>query len=277
MILRIAAALLGATVFLAQTGCASPPPVLPPPKPPTESLRSRFGRIEIVANHDPTPFKVTGPAMGSGDGAGRGALLGAGISLAIIQGSAQASQGGRELGALFFIAGVAVAIAILPVAVLVGAIYGMSAAPSAEQVQEAADRLTRAVEEAGFSASVAKSFARDARQQTDEDFPAEGPYDTSIEFGAPQILLSGPYAINPKLKLSVVVPVQIVQGGKPQYRTLLAWHGTTEAEFFEWAERDAGRFREALTPVPDILVAPAVHRMLLLHELPTNREWTVSK
>jgi hypothetical protein len=268
--IRVLAVFLCATIFLAQTGCATRPEV--PAKPPTEDLRSTFGRIEVVANRDVTPIKLSGPAKGSGDGAGRGALLGAGVSLSIIQGFAQASAGGRELGAFVFLAGVALAIAVLPFAVLIGALYGMSAAPSSEKVKEAVNRLVRAVEESRFSATVAA-----ARMRTDEQLPEQGPYDTSIEIGAPEIWLTGPYRINPTLTLAVIVPVRVVRGGQELYKTALVWKGTETGELFEWADANAAKLRQRLSMLPDLLVGPAVHKMFLMHELPQDREWRPSK
>jgi hypothetical protein len=269
---RLLALVLSATIFIAQTGCAVTPPT-PSTSPPSEDVRSRFGRIAVVVNHDQTSIRLKGPAAGPAEGAGRGALLGTGFGGAIPGNTAVAVRGGRELGAVILIGAIAVAVAILPLSILIGTTYGMLAAPSAKSVEEAVERLVKAVEDADLCGEVARAVLKGGRERTDESFPEQGPYDTHVEIGAPEILLTGAYEINPPMMLAVLLPVRVLQGDTQLYETRLLWRGSHPGNLFQWADQDGARLRAQLEQSVSTFSPAAVHQLFLIHELPKDREW----
>lgn len=106
---------LAAVVVVIQTGCATGVKVDPRrlrlPPPPSEESRSQLGRMRLSEGGTQAEVLFTGPAKGGGEGAARGAKLGAAIA--------------SFQNPLFFL--------FAPPAALVGAVVGAARAEPAAQ------------------------------------------------------------------------------------------------------------------------------------------------
>lgn len=120
-------------VVAANSGCVTgAPELLYPqqqhlPPPPSEELRSQLGRLRLSEGNTQMETLLTGPPRGGGEGAARGAKLGAKFVL----------QSGGDPGVLF----------VLPVAALVGAVVGATRAEPAAQLDAKAGAFKAAIEE----------------------------------------------------------------------------------------------------------------------------------
>ncbi len=118
---------LAAIVVVSQAGCATGPDPqqqhLPPP--PSEELRSQLGQLRLSGGNTQTEALLTGPAKGGGEGAARGAKLGAEFGKV------------PDVGALFTV----------PAAALVGAVVGAARAESEAELDAKAGTLKAAIEE----------------------------------------------------------------------------------------------------------------------------------
>jgi hypothetical protein len=110
---------------------------------------------------------------------------------------------------------VAVAIALLPVAALIGTVYGGLAVPSDQEVEEGAATLRAAALQSDLSRKIAQEICEIGLSSCDQQMtfiapedPRQG-FDTILEVGPEEVMLDGPYILNPPLGLTVIVPVRI--------------------------------------------------------------------
>jgi hypothetical protein len=210
---------------------------------------------------------------------GRGALAGMlldGQVTLILMG---ASAGGGSLGA-FLIAGfLALGIAFLPIAALIGAIYGGCAAPSAKEVNEGLSALGQAVTDSEISRRLARTIFDAAVSCTDASITLGGPgsplppCESILEVQPATLALAGPYNVNPPLRLTVAVTVRMVRvaDGAVLHEMTLVRSRPLEAEFLRWASEGGRLLRAELDTLPGDLAGRFVEEMFLLHLLPLDR------
>lgn len=288
---RILACFLSLTLFASQSGCVRQE-VKPFPPPPSEAVRSLFGRVAVTWVSDEPSEEAMIPPGGTCDGMGRGALTGmmwdGVITLAVIGGSLQGGAGGGGGGAvlvLFFVGGVlALGIAVLPLAALIGAIYGGIAAPSLEEVEAAIAAFRHAVTETRLSRRIAEGIVDSGRTRTDASLTLVErqaplpPCDTILQVGTPSVVLTGTYGVNPSLSLRIALPVRMIQAsdGMVLHDLSLVRTGAEAVEFLRWTAEGARAVRSELDAAAGPFIDRLVEEIFLLHLLPLNRPWKES-
>jgi hypothetical protein len=204
-------------------------------------------------------------------------LLDAKVTFALL-GSA---GGGGQLGVVIVGGVLALGIAFLPVAALIGSIYGGCAAPSAQEVEDALLRIQRAIAEAELPRGVAEQILEIGRTRTDaslvlvEPGSPLPPCDSRVEVGPVNIVLSGPYNVNPPLRLAVSVTVRVRRSsdGAVLHEITLVRSRPEATEFLEWSKDEAGRLRREFTALPAEIADRVVGELFLLYLLPLDRIW----
>lgn len=275
---RILSGVVALAVLAAQSGCVRVP-VRALPLPPSEETRSRFGRIGVTWEEGFPPILVT-PAAGSCSGAARGALMGTLIGF-VLAGQLMGGPSRKGDDAWAALVVLAVALAIIPVAVLIGSVYGAAAAHSPEEVDGAVASVMQAASDPVLQRGIAREVFESARKRTDENLAWMDPggsrdaFDSILEVGPIDVALIGPYQINPPLRLEVALRVRMVRvsDGALLYEGTELGRGAEEAELFEWAENDGARVRSQLRIEGSRFAQRIVETVFLLHLLPVNRVW----
>jgi hypothetical protein len=275
---------LSLTVMAAQAGCARVGPARLP-DPPSEELRSTFGRVGVTWKTSGDSLRGRIPARGSCDGAGRGAVVGLVLDLevtgALVSASIVTGPGFIFLGSAFL----ALGLGLTPVYALIGSLYGAAAAPDAAVVEKATATMQRAIDEREFSRGVAEAILDRARVAVDdrlEKLPdgsnSEG-YDTILEVAPPLLVLEGAYTVNPELRLSLLESATLtrVSDRRVLYQATLLHRFREKADFLGWASNDAALMRTALVGADHSLGDRLLDEIFLLHALPSNREWSKVK
>ena len=278
--LRPGILLLILMIVVAQSGCVRVVPARLP-DPPTEDLRSRMGRIGVTWKTSADSLQGLRPARGSCDGAGRGAVAGMLLDLKITGMLVGGSTGAGE-GGVFLVAGfLGLGIGILPVAAIIGSLYGAAAASDPKAVDEAADTLRRAIDAREFSRGVAEAILDRARDRVDDTLvrlepaaPIDG-VETLLEVEPPQLILQGSYNVNPSLQLIVQQTVTLVRASDHVvlHRIKLLHPTPTRAEFVVWAKNDADLLKRTLGNIDLVLGERLLDELFLLHPLPENQIW----
>jgi hypothetical protein len=277
---RALSILTALAVLAAPLGCSQPLPTRLP-DPPSEELRSRLGRIGVTWSASRDSLGGEMPARGAWDGAGRGAVAGIVLDLKIT-GALVASSGAAGEGAAYAAVGaLALGIGMLPVAALIGSIYGAAAAPDPTLVDAAAETLRAAIEHREFSRRVAEALLDRARVFADDPLAAFPPgssvegFDTVLEVEPPLLLLQGAPGVDPTLQLIVQQSASLrrVSDHQVLYRTTFLHVDDHPAAFLVWARDDAAKLRASLESLDRALGERLLDELFLLHPLPSHREW----
>jgi hypothetical protein len=275
----------GAAVLIAiLAGCG---PGLPGriPETPSEELRATFGRIGIREARAPlTPSEIPAPPVGACDGAWRGAALGALVD-------AYATLTLMSVGLVltpvapllpFYEAGVmALGLAVLPVATLIGALHGASKAADAEKVEAGLKAIQVALSRHSSEQTQAAAIVTRTRRESDVSIEVLGPdasdgqIDTLLEIDPPLLLWKGNMTLNPPLLLTVVgrVTLRTAADRRPLYSLTLAYPDKGPADFFIWSANDGAQVRSTLWRASESFAARLVEELFLQHPLPRDREW----
>lgn len=277
---RFSALALSSLLLLAHSGCARVGPVQLP-DPPSEEIRSRFGRIAVTWAPMGPPLQGAVPARGSCDGAGRGAVVGM-----LVDGQVTLTlMGASVLSGPFWplLAGgfLGLGIVTLPVYALFGSLYGLGAAPPAEEVQKATEALLEAVRQLDLARCAADRILQRASYSIDEHLERLAPgsppadFDTLLEVGPPELHFQGPYNVNPTLHLTLVQSATLtrVSDGRLLYKVVFVQRMQQQAVYLDWARTDASLLKMALNGEDRRLGDRVVDEIFLRHPLPTNREW----
>jgi hypothetical protein len=279
--LRLLAVFVALALLAAQSGCVRTG-MLGWTPPPAESTRSQFGRIGVTWIPEGPPPTFVLPAAGSCAGAGRGALIGTYFGIVLAgQLTSGAHGGGGKGDAYLLLIILAVALAIIPIAVLIGSVYGASAAHPPEEVEAAIAKVAPAAADPGLPRRIARRIFEKGRERTDENLVWLEPgsfserCDSILEVGPLAVALVGPYQINPSLQLAASFPVRVIRASDSAllYEATWNWQSSRQAELFEWAQEEGKRVRQHLEGAGEHFSEQIIDRVFLLHLLPTDREW----
>jgi hypothetical protein len=263
------------------SGCSGIDPTLRP-DPPTEALRSSLGRVGVTWRDSADGPEGRVPAKGSCDAAGRGAVVGLivdGKVTATLMGVGAAATGPFAI----LVSGgfLALGIGLTPVYALFGSLYGLAAAPDEAALENATAALRKAVLERQFARGVAESILARARVAVDDPLvplPPDAPVDgieTILQIDPPQLILNGPYDVNPTLRLVLLQTASLtrVSDHRLLYRISFLHPMRENGCYLDWARNDAAMLRCALSGVDRQLGERLLDEMFLLHGLPQDREW----
>jgi hypothetical protein len=270
--------LLLLSLIAGPSGCIE----LPPsglPDPPSEELRSRFGRIGVTWTSSEGPPGGIVPARGPWDGAGRGAVAGMIVDLKFTVAFVGGSAAGGAGAAYAMVGFLALGIGMLPVSAMIGTLYGTLAAPEATAVESAVLTIQAAVVRRHFTQGVAESLLRHASTAIDDSLKplpsgsSLDDFDTLLEVEPAQLALQGEYGVNPNLRLIVrqSATLRRVADREVLYRITLSHSSPNEAEFLAWARDDAKMFLESLADIDRALGERLADRMFLDYVLPGER------
>lgn len=279
--MRIVAVILVLCLTATYSGCAQPkPPALP--EPPDEVTRCAFGRIGITWSDRFSSESLQIHPVGPCSGMARGAVAGISVDAVVTGTLVVTFLLVVEPVAPFIAAGLlAAGGALLPLAALIGVVYGAAASPSAADVDAATHVLERVVRDSVLARRTAALIASLARDETDEsvtllepDGPRDG-IDTIVEIGPPVVALVGAFAVDAPLSTITLLPVRAVSrsDGKVLHAFVLAAPEGRKRKLLEWAENEGGFLRGVLEDQPGLLATQVVEELFLLHRLPRNRPW----
>ena len=270
-------ALLPAVASL--SGCASSTTasrLLPPP--PGEDVRSSLATVGLAAGHFSPKFDlVDGPAKGAGQGAARGALLGAAYTLG----------GGSLAGPI----GVVASTFLLPVAAVGGSIIGGVKAESAAKVAERTAAVSRSLTARNIQDDLINRVAATGREQTSGTFTVltergpRGPDDRAeyrslvqdgvrsvLEITVVELALRGQTAeIDPNLSLAMTVKTRLVRTDDEAevYRNSLTYSGDKGRTLAEWLG-DMGRLKAEVDRASAIVAEKIVEEVFLMVPFPSQ-------
>lgn len=206
-----------AAVVVANSGCTTglDPRRLHLPPPPTEALRSQLGRLRLSEGNTQMGVLLTGPAKGGGEGAARGAAIGASSVLSLPCGASP---------------GCILLLMAAPPAALVGAVVGAARAEPAAQLDAKAGALKAAMEEL----KVPQTFHRCVSDRLQELTSTPGsrvifeePASTILDVVVEQVGLVGPKLINPPLSFVLTERTRLIRvsDGAELYGHWLTYRG----------------------------------------------------
>jgi len=175
----------------------------------------------------------------------------------------------------------ALGIGLTPVYALFGSLYGLANAPDEADLENAIAALRKAVQERQFSRGVAESNLARARVEVDDPLvplPPDAPFDgieTILQVDSPELILDGPYDVNPTLRLVLVQTASLtrVSDRRLIYRISILHTTSEKGRYLDWARDDAAMLRSALSGVDRRLGERLLDEMFLLHDLPQDRQW----
>jgi len=270
-------AALAALLALA-TGCARDLRADMLGAPPDELIRAQFGRVAVVAAATEPVGSFEPPIAGPLEGAGRGALTGAFIGFSLFgammgENVKNRGSGGGELVALLFLFITFIAVSLIPIGAVFGALWGAAEAPSGEALEAAMRDLQRAAIVERVHAAIADDVRRLASSSDDA---ALADADTILEIGAPRIGFVGPWQFDPPLWLRVTVPIRLVRtrDGATLYADVHSIDGPS-MKLGEWAADKGAALRRALAalhePAAREIEQHAFRRLLLPVDRPPAR------
>lgn len=241
---RAGVALVAAAVL---AGCAGPTTtshLLPPP--PSESIRLGLGKVAVASGRFPSKFDIVdGPAKGAGQGAARGALLGAAYTIG----------GGALAGPI----GLVASAFLLPVGAVGGGIIGGVTAESATKVEERIAAVGRSLSPRRIQNDLVNRVASTGRQQTSGAFTVlaersmvnlngraeyrslvEDGTSTVLEISVAELSLRGGTAeVDPSLHLGMTVQTRLLRTADDAelYRNSLTYIGGQGRTLAEWLDR----------------------------------------
>ena len=261
-------------------GCVSQSPY------PSEATRAQFKTIGVVAARFAPDVRWYLPAKGGGEGAARGSAIGAMTPMAFFaQGSGSGGCGGDY--ALLCAAPLALGLALAPLGAVVGAVAGAVSALPAATVEEAEANLQKALAGAMLQEKLRDSVVRLTREQTrylvvkDE---GRGPrarderadyrewtgtnVDTVLEVSIDTLILDGPLAIDPTLRIEMVARAKLIRthDGVELHDTLWNCAGA-ERLLAEWIKDGAKPLRDEVARCMNGLAGLMVEALFLNHPL----------
>jgi hypothetical protein len=265
------------SLFVAPCGCVELPPERLP-DPPSEELRSQFGRIAVTWSASGDQLGGILPAGGSLDGAGRGAVAGMAVDLKVMGDLVAGEYPRMNRGHALFIATV-FGIGMLPVSALIGTVYGSVSALEAPAVENAVRSIQGAIARREFSRDVAESilwYARaDGADTLVELLPGtrfEG-VDTVLEVEPTMLFFQGEVRLNPPVCLRVRQSATLwrVSDRTVLYRITLIHASSRKAEFQVWSDDDAALLLSELEGVDRELGQRLVEHLFARHATPAQR------
>ena len=272
--LRRAGVLLVAAAIL--TGCAgqTTSPLLPPP--PSEHLRLGLGKVAVASGRFPPTFDIVdGPAKGAGQGAVRGALLGAAYTMG----------GGALAGPI----GLVASTFLLPVGAVGGGIVGGVTAESATKVEERVAALSRSLSPRKIQNDLVNRVAGTGREQTSATFTVlaertmvnlngRADYRSLVEDGTRTVLeisvlelsLRGRAAeVDPSLNLAMTVKTRLLRTADDAelYRNSLTYSGGRGRTLAEWLD-DAELLRVEVDRATEVVAEKIVDEVFLVVPFP---------
>ena len=261
-------------------GCAQPiqvPRLLPPP--PRESVRLGLRSVALAHGRFPPKFDVVdGPAKGVGQGAARGALLGAVYTL-----------GGGAFGGPI---GLVASVFLTPVGAVGGGIVGGVTAESATKVEERVAAAGRSLLARKIQDDLVLRVASIGREQTSSTFTLladRGPrlpgelmdyrslgeegIQAVLEISVVELSLRGRTGeIDPGLSLAMAVKTRLVRTDDDAqlYANSLTYSGGKGRTLVEWLD-DAEQLRIEVDRACEIVAEKIVDEVFLLMPFPQNK------
>ncbi|MCZ6610726.1 MAG: hypothetical protein O7A66_12060 [Alphaproteobacteria bacterium] len=244
--------------------------VLPPP--PTEDQRAGFGTVGLTSVRFTPGISFRLPAKGSGEGAERGAVLGAAVPIAV--GTATLNPYGMMAG-----------IVLSPVGLVYGTVYGATKALPAEEVEKAEAVLKGALSPRHIETAMADAmrefmrreaklpvvFAKGLEGRAHSGGASLGAgtgrwVDTMVELKVTMVGLTGPWSINPPLSFTMRMATKVIRvaDGTELHAQQLTYLGPAMV-FTAWAANEAEAFKKALDPAVRALAEKAVEEVFLLY------------
>jgi hypothetical protein len=274
-VLRRAGVLLATAAVLA--GCAAPTTtsrLLPPP--PSEDIRSGLAKVALASGRFPAKFEILdGPAKGAGQGAARGALLGAAYTIG----------GGALAGPI----GLVASTFLLPFGAVGGSIVGGVTAESAATVEERIAAVARSLSARKIQTDLVDRVAETGRGQTSATFTVlaersavnlngRAEYRSLVEDGIPTVLeisvvelaLRGRTAeIDPNLNLAMTVKTRLLRttDDAELYKSLLSYSGGRGQTLAQWLD-DVELVRVEVDRATEVLAEKIVDEVFLLVPFP---------
>jgi hypothetical protein len=272
------------TILLAMVaglaGCAQPtqvPRLLPPP--PKESVRLGLTSVALAPGRFQPKFDVVdGPAKGVGQGAARGALLGAAYTL-----------GGGAFGGPI---GLVASVFLTPVGAVGGGIVGGVTAESATKVEERVAAAGRSLLARKIQDDLVLRVASIGREQTSSTFTLladRGPrlpgelmdyrslgeegIQAVLEISVVELSLRGRTGeIDPGLSLAMAVKTRLVRTDDDAqlYANSLTYSGGKGRTLVEWLD-DAEQLRIEVDRACEIVAEKIVDEVFLLMPFPQNK------
>ena len=261
-------------------GCAQPtqvPRLLPPP--PKESVRLGLTSVALAPGRFQPKFDVVdGPAKGVGQGAARGALLGAAYTL-----------GGGAFGGPI---GLVASVFLTPVGAVGGGIVGGVTAESATKVEERVAAAGRSLLARKIQDDLVLRVASIGREQTSSTFTLladRGPrlpgelmdyrslgeegIQAVLEISVVELSLRGRTGeIDPGLSLAMAVKTRLVRTDDDAqlYANSLTYSGGKGRTLVEWLD-DAEQLRIEVDRACEIVAEKIVDEVFLLMPFPQNK------
>lgn len=245
--------------------------VLPPP--PTEDQRAGFGTVGLTSVRFTPEISFRLPAKGSGEGAQRGAVLGAAVPIAV------------GLRGVPIPHTLAVGIVLAPVGAVFGTVVGATEALPAEEVEKAEAVLKGALSPRHIETAMADAmrefmrreaklpvvFVKGLEGRADGGGASLGAgtrswVDTFFELKVTMVGLIGPWTINPPLSFTMRMATRLIRvaDGSELHAQELTYLGPAMV-FTAWAANEAEAFKKALDPAVRALAEKAVEEVFLLY------------
>lgn len=273
--LRRASVLLASAAVL--SGCAGQTTasrLLPPP--PAENIRLGLAKVAIASGRFPPKFEIVdGPAKGAGQGAARGALLGAAYTI-----------GGASLAGPI---GLVASTFLVPVGAVGGSIVGGMTAESAAKVEERVAAVARSLPARKIQNDLVNRVAETAREQTSGTFTVmaetsvvnlngraeyrslvEGGIPTVLEISVVKLSLQGRTAeIDPSLNLAMTVTTRLLRAADDTelYKSSLTYAGGRGRTLTEWLD-DPELLRVEVDRATEIVAEKIVDEVFLVIPFP---------
>ncbi len=274
---------LASLVLAAQVGCGRSPTFDRLPPPPSEEIRARLGRVVVRSETDLLAESVLLPAVASScSAAGLGSLAGIGTGVGLTVGMWSGSSGGgfgRSGGgggvvfAFFLVIAlwVCLLVASIPIGALCGSIWGLSKAPSGEELERARRILSKAILERRLTDQIKERVVERATRDADARVSPWAPgaeRDTILEITGPRVVLQGPMRFDAPLRLTSEIEVRLIgsRDGALLHSFRLRKVGG-EKSFQGWVGEDGSAVAAELGD-PEDFAARIVDEIFLLVELP---------
>lgn len=225
---------------------------------PSEEARAKIGIIGVAlaSNQPETQFHG---GIGKGGGASYGALQGMDFI-------AQAGAGAGE--------GAIIAVALLPVGALIGAIYGADKGLPKKEKEKADVALAQAITELMGQETMREHLVEAGRRQTDysfvmlegQDVPETTDIDTVLEISVKSFGLQGE-GVNPPLVFFFDVQTRLAWAADSEeiQCDTFQYHSLVRRSYTEWAADDARHFREEFERGFELLAERIVDVLFLIY------------
>jgi hypothetical protein len=254
-------------------------------QPLTEDIRAKFGkRIGVVSFKSIPVVDIESPAEGSGEGAGRGIVGGAGTGFSsTFSVGCGGTQGLCVLWLWLQLAAMAVG---TTVGGIIGGIHGAVTAEDALTIEQVEGGLHKVLTDLDMQETMKQQVILEAMAQTSYDFVDLNPstfsqepptsheksstrpvVDTVMEVGIETIGLDGPdWEVNPPLAILMTAQIRMVQPSTKEVLFEAAFpYRSNVHTFTEWGDKDAQLFRDGLNAAYQQLATQIVEELFLLY------------